>query len=116
MATENEHRRQAEHNQSFLDTIDADKYPDWIATVSFYTAVHFVQMLFAKRGGRTGSHRKRNDTLRSRYADVWKHYQPLYSYSRLARYWCMKATPSDIPELKRRLGLLKRAINKRMAD
>ena len=116
MSTVNEHRTQAEHNQSYLETIGMDTFPDWAATTIFYTAVHLTQMMFGKLGGRGGSHRRRNDTLRSQYPDVWKHYQPLYAHSRLARYWCMKVAPEHVPYLKRRLGRLKRAVNKRMAD
>jgi len=116
MSTENEHRIQAEHNQSFLDTIHVDEYPDWAATVIFYTAVHLAQMMFGKLDGQGGTHFKRNGVLRNQYPDVWKHYQPLYAYSRLARYRCMKVAPEHFPYLKRRFEKLKRAVNKRMAD
>lgn len=114
MATEKDHQLQARHNTRFLETIDVQEYPDWAATVMFYSAVHLVQMLFSKKGGRGGNHRKRNDTLRKQYPEVWKHYEPLHAFSRLARYWCMKVTPEQIPYLKRRFGRLQREIEKFM--
>jgi hypothetical protein len=115
MATASEHKQQARHNREFLETIEKTRFPDWAATVIFYTAVHLVQMLFASKGGRGGSHMRRNQTLRQHYPGVWKHYQPLYSYSRLSRYWCMKVRPSDVPYLERRLGRIERAIEELVA-
>ncbi len=65
MATAEEHRRQAIHNETFLATIDVELYPDWAATVIFYAAVHRVQTLIETCGGNTGSHNARNQTLRT---------------------------------------------------
>lgn len=116
MATAKEHKEKANHNRRFLNTIDARVYPDWVATVNFYTAVHLVQMLFQAKGGRSGSHRKRNDTLRKTYPSIWKHYQPLHAFARLARYWCMKVTPEHIPYLERRLAKVEKEIDKIMSS
>src|SRR5262245_40016118 len=98
MATAGEHRQQAEHNQRFLDAIDRDQYPDWIATVAFYKALHLVQMLFIKKGIHAGSHTRRNQALKLRFRDIWKSYRLLYSYSRLTRYRCYQAKPAEIEE------------------
>lgn len=103
MATANDHRKQAEHNRAFLESLDAAEFPDWASTVMFYTAVHLAQQLFEIRGGVGGSHDKRNRTLRSLYPKVWKEYHKLYSYSRLARYRCLKARAEHVPFLERRL-------------
>lgn len=112
MATANSHQRQATHNKAFLATIDSEKYPDWAATVIFYTAVHLVEMLFRKKGGNGGGHHRRNNTLRRRYLSVWKEYQPLYTFSRLSRYRCMKMKPEYVPYLERRLGRVEREIDR----
>lgn len=111
MATESDHLRQAQHNQSFLNSIDATKYPDWATTVAFYTAVHLAQALLKRSGDNCSSHTSRNRTLRKKFPGVWKLYQPLYSYSRLARYWCMKVKSADIPYITRRLGKIEREIH-----
>lgn len=110
MATESDHLRQAQHNQRFLNSIDCAQYPDWAATVAFYTAVHLAQALIKHGGDSCNSHKSRNNKLRKKYPAVWKLYQPLYSYSRLARYWCMKVKASDIPYLTRRLGKVEREV------
>ena len=110
MATESDHLKQADHNQRFLGEIDSNKFPDWAATVAFYTAVHLAQALLKRGGDTCNSHTTRNRKLRSKYPAIWKLYQPLYSYSRLARYWCMKVKPADIPYLTRRLAKVDREV------
>lgn len=60
MATETEHRTKANKNQQFLATIDRGMFPEWTATVAFYTALHFVEILAARVGMHNGGHRSRN--------------------------------------------------------
>ncbi len=111
-ATEEQHRKQAEHNQLFLDQIDQAKYPDWKATVAFYKAVHLVQMLFVRKGHNAGSHHRRNGILKRQYHAVWKAYRPLYAYSRLVRYRCYNATPADLVYILKHLVRAETAIQK----
>lgn len=59
MASEAAHLAKADSNQSFLETI-GDEYPDWLAIVAFYKAVHLVEALFAKEGRQSKSHYGRN--------------------------------------------------------
>lgn len=103
MATAQDHLEQANHNRAFYATIDGAQFPDWAATVMFYTAVHMTQRLFCIHGGRGGSHTRRNRTLREQYPRVWREYHKLYSYSRLARYRCMRSRAEDVEFLERRL-------------
>src|SRR4051812_16572729 len=82
MATESEHRRQAERNEEFLSGIDQNRFPDWKATVAFYKAVHLVEMLLAHLGRPAGgSHTRRNNTLKRDFPDLWREYRPLYAFS-----------------------------------
>lgn len=111
MPTAQNHLEQANHNRGFLATCNTAAYPDWAATVMFYIAVHRAQQLFEIRGGRGGSHQGRNNTLRSQYPGVWKEYHKLYSYSRLARYRCMKARTEHVPFLERRLRKVEAGID-----
>jgi hypothetical protein len=106
-----DHKAQANHNRSFLSTIDKARFPDWAATVIFYTAVHRVQELLRTKGGKGGGHVQRNRTLRTKYPKVWREYQPLYTFSRLARYWCMQVKPDHVPYVERRLGRVEREID-----
>jgi hypothetical protein len=114
MATVAEHQRQAEHNQKFLDSIDSAAFPDWKTTVAFYKSVHVVQALLVAAGERCKSHSRRNAILRSKFPDVWKEYHPLYSYSRLSRYWCFKVKPDHVAHVLRRLGRIERAAKHQM--
>lgn len=116
MATEAEHRKQADHNQACLDSIDKTRFPDWAATVAFYKAVHLVEMLLAKRnlGYRGGSHTRRNNILKKDYPAVWRDYRPLYAFSRVARYWCLKVKPDDYSYIARRLDRVERTVESLM--
>jgi hypothetical protein len=104
MATPEQHQAQADHNQAFYETIDSTLFPDWAATVAFYKAVHLVEKLFRQRGQKGGSHMKRNNILKTQYLPIWRHYKALYSFSRLARYWCMEVKPEHVPQIARKLG------------
>jgi hypothetical protein len=106
MAMAHEHKRQAQHNQECLDTIDTNRFPDWAATVAFYKAVHLVEMLFVTKAlaNLSGSHVKRNNLLKKKYPKIWMGYRPLYAFSRTARYWCLRVKPEHWPYLLKRLG------------
>lgn len=114
MATAAEHEKQAEHNEQFLATIDNARFPDWATTVIFYAAVHQAQMLIESQGGKGGNHHNRNKTLRTQYLSVWKHYMPIYEFSRLARYRCMRIKPEHVPYVERRYRRLVEAISDAM--
>jgi hypothetical protein len=112
MATESEHRKQAIHNQAFLDAIDARAFPDWFVTAAFYKAVHLVEVLFRRKGHPSGNHNRRNQQLKRHYQSVWRDYRPLYDLSRKARYWCVAITPPQVQKAKTRLARLERTIGK----
>lgn len=112
MATEAEHRQQAQHNQDCLNSIDVNKFPDWAVTVAFYKAVHLVEMLFAKKsiGHLSGRHTSRNNLLKNQYPSLWKDYRPLYAFSRVARYWCLRVRPEHVPHILKRLNKVEQAV------
>lgn len=104
MATEVQHQRQAEHNQRCLHSIDTLQFPDWAATVAFYKAVHLVEVLMARKSLRTGSHVARNNHLKRMYPDLWREYRPLYTFSRMARYWCITVTQKNLSDMRAHLA------------
>jgi hypothetical protein len=116
MATDKEHQRQAAHNQELLDVLDRQRFPDWATTIAFYKAVHLVQAFFHVTGDSCGSHTARNGILKSKYPEIWRHYHPLYSFSRLARYWCLKVKPDHVEYVIRRLNKLEREIERELKD
>lgn len=85
MASEAAHLAKADSNQSFLETI-GDEYPDWLAVVAFYKAVHLVEALFAREGTQSKNHTGRNRRLKKRHPAIWKAFSPLFNASKLLRY------------------------------
>jgi hypothetical protein len=86
MGTRANHKEKADQNQAFLNGIDQDLFPDWVVTVAFYKALHLVEMLFAVHGKHSDNHRDRHDSLKRNFKQIWRHYLPLYTLSRRARY------------------------------
>ena len=83
-----DHIKQWLHNRGFISRIDPD-FSDWAVTATFYTALHAVDALLKHDGVRgIVNHASRNNALMriTRYAKIWKHYQPLHDLSRTIRY------------------------------
>ena len=85
MASEAAHLAKADSNQSFLETI-GDDYPDWLAVVAFYKAVHLVEALFARQGAQSKNHNDRNRRLKKHHPAIYKAFIPLFNASKLLRY------------------------------
>jgi hypothetical protein len=62
-------------------------FPEWIATLAFYKAVHVVEAVFRCQGRHNcHDHITRLDTLKRLYDPLHQHFRPLYSASLIARY------------------------------
>lgn len=91
MATESDHISLANRNHAALLCLLREEnaaHPEWIATISFYKAVHIVEAVFATRHSR---HSNCHDTRLSElkhpdFSDLFKAYRPLYVASLVARY------------------------------
>lgn len=110
MATVAAHAAQANHNQNFLESIDAGLFPDWVITAAFYKAVHIVEGLLVRKGLASGSHARRNETIKRRFPDVWYEYRPLYNQSRIVRYNCVNILTSDVAQALARLEAVERVV------
>lgn len=87
MPSADQHRNKADRNRDFLNSIDRDQFPDWVAVVAFYTAVHLVERLRAKAGdGDSTSHEDRLNYVQHRLQEIHSPYQILQNVSMLARY------------------------------
>ena len=86
------HLEQANHNHSLLADLlpKVHQFPDWIATVAFYKALHVVEAVFAcENPSRHGTdHPDRDRCLKqtNRYSKIYQHYRPLTAASMVARY------------------------------
>jgi hypothetical protein len=100
MATETDHVRLANRNHATLGYLmqEADTHPEWVATVAFYKAVHVVEAVFAANlGQHSSTHKTRMEALKmARFREIHKHFRPLYSASRIARYLEDGATHTSV--------------------
>jgi hypothetical protein len=100
MASLQAHLRQAQHNEKLAQELLASmEYKDWIITITFYAAIHYVEAAFFQNakivhtetaitpnypGGYYGF---RSDMILQYYpAEVDMSYRKLYQLSRIARY------------------------------
>lgn len=115
MATEATHLKKAASNHAFLESL-GDDYPDWLATVAFYTAVHLVEALFARKHTPSHSHGDRNRTLKQRYPAIWQDFRPLYSVSKLVRYsdYWLSATKARNELIAKRLVSVEKLVRQEL--
>jgi len=90
------HLRKAHHNENFLKMVQANDpgpsflYADWLVTIAFYIALHFVD---AKLARRTPPLHPQRHPVRNNYVsrflppDVARDYLYLYNKSMIARYY-----------------------------
>lgn len=95
MGTHAEHQAKAESHLRFLAQI-SDDFPDWMATVAFYTAVELVEKLLAKHGHHSTDHFDRKTSLKKYYPNrqLNQAYYDLYNASLDARYLPQSKCPS----------------------
>jgi hypothetical protein len=123
------HLEQAKHNERLIGFLDVHTSPflDWIVTIAFYAALHYVEAFFYNHAPvrHSDNHQHRVSLLRT-YAPnvaVFKTYERMYNWSRLARYISPTASvqgkpvssrfsrqdvetliSSDLPFIKQELG------------
>jgi len=90
------HLRKANHNENFLKMIQMNDpgpsflYPDWLITIAFYIALHYVD---AKLARRTPPLHPQNHKIRNTYVslflppDIAQDYLYLYNKAMFARYF-----------------------------
>ena len=109
MPTKTAHEKAAKDNLSALKYCQEriEDFPQWATVIAFYTALHVVEAVFAADTELTASNRAhsddhydRNDKLKrnKRFQHIWKHYQPLFNDSLIARYLQSDRTTPDFFE------------------
>lgn len=109
MPTKNQHLQKATHNENFLNALDISTtiYLDWLVTIAFYAALHFVDAYIALTYSKHPSkHQVRDnyivkDTKLKRIIDG---YWDLKNDSRQSRYnvyqFSVKEVKLDITKLQ----------------
>jgi hypothetical protein len=108
MASQAEHRTQAERNEDFFGTFDISgaKFLDWAVTVLFYSALHYLRSLMSKHGYLNVSSYGDMDRAFERLAvlkrnpDIYVDYRGLKDDSWAARYNMWRPAPSEVVELR----------------
>ena len=111
MASLQAHLRQARHNEKLAQQLlDSLEYKDWIITVTFYAAVHYVEAAFFQNpqivhtekgitpnyaGGYYGY---RSDMILQYHPEIYPSYHKLYQQSRIARYLCLPVGKEFVEE------------------
>lgn len=86
MPTAREHREKARSCERALQRLN-ERNPeeaDWVATIAFYAALHWVDGTLAQHAHHPTNHRERNRAAQR--MPIWDDYHELYVTSRIARY------------------------------
>lgn len=92
MPTTEEHLAIAKRNEATLAYLleKVREHSEWVATVAFYTALHYVEAVFFHdlNGTHGHNHESRDRLLKctKRYENIYRHYRPLWEASVVARY------------------------------
>jgi len=94
-----DHIKQAEHNEELAELLlrQHSQFLDWIITVSFYAAIHYVEAGFNQdpnirhtetcKGIGGTLHDRRQKLVSNKYGrECWKHYRNLRNASHNVRY------------------------------
>jgi len=109
------HRQQADHNRAATDylRLAGDEHLDWVATVTFYTALHIIDQALAHRVRlHPANHRERRLAIQRdpMLRPVFSDYAELEHQSRRARYECVRFNSTEISALQSRLDRIERHV------
>ena len=101
MPSVQEHADQAANNHALLSeqimVSNATHYPDWVVTVSFYTAVHVVERELERRHKiHSRNHDERKHLIDTHFPHIRAEYEYLRNESRLSRYRCYAHAPYQL--------------------
>jgi len=106
------HLRKAQHNEKFLqfvqrnDSISTPVFPDWMVTVAFYVALHYVDAKLAELVGcHPVDHTERNRLVAVNLRSVSPNYMFLKNRSEYARYFADSERTISASEVQRCVNL-----------
>ena len=91
MPSERAHVDLALHDIALINRLASmPEFSDWMSVAAFYAAVHVVEAVFSRRAawphGQTHDQRRRILTTEKTYENLYRHYRPLDTVARIARY------------------------------
>jgi len=102
-------RRNGDFARSYLDL--ADEFPDWVSTIAFYSALHFVDAYLAKEYGlHYQNHEERNIAVSNIHPlsqEISLEYLRLYELGLNSRYGSIEDNPEP--------GEARDAVNRELA-
>ncbi len=96
------HVTKAVHNEDFWKLInnekDYEKYSDWTVTGIFYSAMHFIDAFFGKKGKHLKSHDMADKEIsqEKQLVGIYANYRALKDYRWNASYWLTSFNKSEI--------------------
>lgn len=99
MPTRDEHLRQAERNEQFLNSINSSLFPEWRVVIMFYISLHYVDAFLAQRAIHPRTHGDRLIQVRSTLRTVFFDYRRLLGRSEDARYNAVLFTEPEAQQL-----------------
>jgi uncharacterized protein (UPF0332 family) len=111
-----EHISKAERNEKFAQTVAQTAYLDWAVTITFYSALHYVDAILAVSGVHPDSHTQRGDAIgtNATLRTVRPEYRILETLSQNARYRSMKIEPADLRRAQENFSTLRSHLRQRM--
>jgi hypothetical protein len=110
-----EHEKWAKHNEDFARWLKG-KWPQWIMTSLFYSALHYVDAFLRGDQGWNPPYEEENHKERNRLLGRWPEirgpYRRLYTWSHEARYYCHLHSESQVARGFEALEQLKDAIQR----
>lgn len=92
-----QHLQKADRNRDFVIKYllnHVKEYPDWVSVVTFYSALHYVDALFAKQGLHREHHLERNRDVSLLMSEIENEFLNLYDLGRISRYESISEMPS----------------------
>lgn len=93
-----EHLEKAERNKTIVvnHLISlVDKFPDWVSIGAFYSALHFVEALFAIHSKHFENHEERHTNVSVLMPDISSKYLRLYDLGFNSRYLSVAQMPNS---------------------
>lgn len=109
------HLKQATHNEKLLNEIDLvdTGFIDWAVTISFYTALHFIEAHLGSRRIHSSFHPDRDKNVTTHLPGIYDEYFDLKNDSIEARYKMHKFSKEDfVDNIKPNLETIKAYVHR----